>query len=167
MGLGFDFRPLYNTIQPGYGLGMYELVLILHNVLRWLVLGAALWVMVVSLQGLQTQQYTASSRTAGRVFVSALDTMLLLGLILMLISPVVRAAFADFGGAMGQRDLRFFAMEHWLLMIVAVVLAHVGSTRVKKAVEASAKHRQALIWYGLSLVLILFAIPWWRPLLRF
>ncbi|MDX2006425.1 MAG: hypothetical protein SFU83_14200 [Meiothermus sp.] len=145
---------------------MYEFVLILHNVLRWLVVGAAVWVMVASVRGLQTGQYAASDRTAGRVFVGAMDTMLLLGLILMFVSPVVRAALADLGGAMGQRDLRFFAMEHWLLMVFAVALAHLGSSRVRRAVEASAKHRQALIFYGLSLLLVLFAIPWWRPLLR-
>lgn len=72
-------------------------MLILHNVLRWLVVGAAVWVMVASVRGLQTGQYAASDRTAGRVFVGAMDTMLLLGLVLMFISPVVRAALPTWG----------------------------------------------------------------------
>lgn len=145
---------------------MYELLLILHNVLRWLVLASALWVLWVSLRGLQQNQYQNSDRTAGRVFVSAMDISLVLGLILMVVSPIVQAAYNNLGMAMGQRELRFFAVEHITLMIFAVILAHIGSTRVKRALVASVKHRQALIWYGLSLLLVLFAIPWWRPLLR-
>lgn len=52
-------------------------------------------------------------------------------------------------------------------MIFAVALAHVGSAQVRRAAEPVAKHQQALLWYGLSLVVILLTILWWRPLLRF
>lgn len=145
---------------------MYEFFIILHNLVRWLVLASALWVVLVSLRGLQTKRYQRSDRTAGQVFVAAMDTMLLLGLILLFISPIVRAAYTDLGAAMAQRELRFFGLEHVTLMIVAVVLAHIGSTRVKQASEELNKHRQALLWYGASLLLVLLAIPWWRPLLR-
>jgi hypothetical protein len=67
---------------------------------------------------------------------------------------------------MQNDQTRFFLAEHWVLMLAAVVLAHVGSVRVRKAAEALLKQRQALIWYGLSIALMLLGIPWWRPLLR-
>ena len=146
---------------------MYDFVLPLHNIVRWLVLLAAIWVLFKSFQGLQAKTYRPSDLAAGRVFVSAMDVQLLLGILLMFTSPLVQGAFANFSAAIQARELRFFTVEHTVVMLAAVALAHVGNTRVKKAVEATAKHRQALIWYGFSTLAILLAIPWWRPLLRF
>lgn len=41
---------------------IYDLLLILHNLVRWLVLLAALWVLLVSWQGLQTRAYGRGNR---------------------------------------------------------------------------------------------------------
>jgi hypothetical protein len=84
----------------------------------------------------------------------------------MVLSPLVQSALGNLGAAMQNSQTRFFIAEHWVLMLAAVVMAHVGSIRVKKAADALLKQRQALIWYGLSLALMWLAIPWWRPLLR-
>lgn len=144
---------------------MHDLVLSLHNIVRWLVLLAALWVLFKSYQGLQAKTYERSDRTAGVIFTSILDLQLLLGILLVFSSPLVQGAFSNFSAAMQSREARFFTVEHTLVMLAAVVLAHVGSSRVKKAPEPAAKQRQALTWYGFSLLAILLAIPWWRPLL--
>jgi hypothetical protein len=146
---------------------MYDLLLILHNLVRWLVLLGALWVLLVSWQGLRARAYGRGPAVAGRAFVGLMDLQLLLGLLLYGMSPLVRASFANFGLAIGASDTRFFLLEHSLAMIVAVALAHLGSIRVRQATGPVAKHRQALLWYGLSLGVILLTIPWWRPLLRF
>jgi hypothetical protein len=91
----------------------------------------------------------------------------LLGLILYLfLSPFVRRAFADFGAAMGDNELRFFAVEHIFGMILALVLAHVGRVLSKKATESVKKYRAAALWFALSLVAVLVMIPWDRPFWR-
>lgn len=96
-----------------------------------------------------------------------LDIQMLVGLILyFFLSPLTTAAFKNFGAAMSNPILRFFAIEHILYMIVAVALGHVGRTLAKKATEAVAKHRISAILYGLAVVVILLAIPWSRPLFR-
>ncbi len=95
-----------------------------------------------------------------------MDLQLLLGILLMFISPLVQSGLGNLGAAMKSSQVRFFIAEHWVLMLLAVVLAHVGSSRVRKAADALQKHRQALLWYSLSMALVLLAIPWWRPLLR-
>ncbi len=51
-------------------------------------------------------------------------------------------------------------------MTLALVLAHLGSILAKKIVDDEVKYRSALICYGLSLVIILGMIPWWRPPFR-
>ncbi|MCX7802620.1 MAG: hypothetical protein N2313_06325 [Meiothermus ruber] len=145
---------------------MYEFLLSLHNIARWLVLLAAVYLIYRSIMGLKNHTYTAADRRAGQVYTGLMDLQLLLGILLMLLSPFVQNALNNPGAAMQNSQTRFFIAEHWVLMLAAVILAHLGNVRVKKAADALLKHRQALIWYGLSVALVLLAVPWWRPLLR-
>ncbi|HEY0972415.1 MAG TPA: hypothetical protein VGE02_15710 [Gemmatimonadales bacterium] len=147
---------------------MYYLTLSIHNVLRWLVLGAALFALFRSLSGWRAAQpWTAASAGAGRVYVILLDVQLLIGILLYaMLSPVTKAAFADFGAAMAQRELRFFAVEHLLLMVLAVAAAHMAKALAPRAATDALRWRRATLWYGLSLVLLLAGMPWWRPVFR-
>ena len=93
--------------------------------------------------------------------VGTLDLRFLIGLVLYFgLSPITRAAFQDFGGAMGNSMLRFWAVEHILGMVIAVALAHVGRVRVRKTTDAVRRHKVAAIFFGLALVAILATIPW-------
>ncbi len=56
--------------------------------------------------------------------------------------------------------LRFFAVEHLVLMLVGLAFVHVGRARAKKARSDVAKHKTAAIFYTLGFVLILVGIPW-------
>lgn len=145
---------------------MYEFLLSLHNMARWLVLLAALYLIYQSLRGLRSRSYEPANYQAGLTYTGLMDVQLLLGVLLMVLSPLVQSALANPGAAMQNSQSRFFIAEHWVLMLAAVILAHVGNVRIKKAADALLQHRQALIWYGSSAVLLLFAVPWWRPLLR-
>ena len=147
---------------------MYDIALSLHNILRWLVLAAALYAVARAFMGwLGRQPWTPASAGPGRVFTIAMDVQFLLGILLYgMLSPVTRRAFADFGAAMRDRDLRFFAVEHALMMVLALVFAHVGKALAPKGADDAARYRRAALWYGLSLVLILLAMPWARPLFR-
>lgn len=145
---------------------MYDLLLFIHNIARWLVLLAAIYLIYRSLSGLRSRTYGPADRQAGQIYTGLMDLQLVLGILLLISSPLVQSALGNLGAAMQNSQTRFFIAEHWVLMLAAVILAHVGSIRVKKATEALLKQRQALIWYGLSLALMLLAIPWWRPVLR-
>ena len=65
---------------------------------------------------------------------------------------------------MSDPQARFFGLEHILYMIAAVALVHVGTAMARKAKEPVDKHRAAAIWYTLAAVILVIAIPWWRPL---
>ena len=142
---------------------MYELVLIIHSWLRWAVIGAGLW---AAFGG--GSRYSA----AGKWFTRLLDVQILLGLLLyFVLSPFTRAALGDFGAAMSNSQLRFFAVEHVFGILIGTALAHIGSGRIRKAAPERGP-RLALIFYGLALVAILASIPWpgmpaGRPLFRF
>ncbi len=152
----------------------YTIVLTLHNILRWVVLIAALLTIIRSINGLRFKRgWTASDNKASMWYVSFLDIQLLLGLLLyFVLSPVTTAALQNFGGAMGNSSVRFFLIEHSVMMFIAVVVAHVGRTLVKRAADAAAKHRRNAIWMAISIIIVLASIPWpfypaARPLLRF
>lgn len=139
---------------------MYEFLLSLHNIARWLVLLAVVYLMYRSLRGLRSRSYGPADRQAGLIYTGLMDVQLLLGVLLMVLSPLVQSALANPGAAMQNSQTRFFIAEHWVLMLAAVILAHVGNGRIKKAADALLQHRQAMIWYGSSVVLLLLAIPW-------
>jgi len=141
---------------------MYVVLLTLHSLIRWVVVLAALVALVRAIGGLAGRQaWSALDRRLGVIFTSAMDTQLLIGLLLyFFFSPITTAALRDMGGAMAQAGIRYFALEHWLLMLVALVAAHIGWARAKKASGDSAKFRQIAIFFGLATVIVLLAIPW-------
>ncbi len=147
---------------------MYNFVLILHNLVRWVViiLGAVAFGMALS-GWLGKRPWSERNRKLGAFFGMAVDIQLLLGLVLYFISPLMRTALQNFGGAMSSGDLRFFALEHPLSMVLGIVFAHLGSVLPRKVDDPQAKFKRAAIFFGLALLFILFATPWSRPLLRF
>ena len=61
---------------------------------------------------------------------------------------------------MSDGILRFFALEHALMMIIAWVLVHMGRTMVKRADTDTRKHKRSIIFFGIALLIILAMIPW-------
>ena len=140
-----------------------------HNLLRWVVLAAALMAIVVAMSGWSgAKPAGATLRRYTIIFVIAMDLEFLVGLLLYFgASPITRAALTNMSAAMKQQEPRFFTVEHTLLMFLAVVCAHVGGALSRKGRTDRAKYRGAAIAFIISLLLILGGIPWWRPLLRF
>lgn len=143
---------------------MYTGLLHTHNLFRWLVLLALLAAVIMAFVGWFSKgKWKKADNLTGLILMIFMDFQLLIGLILyVFVSPITRAAFSDFGAAMQNRDIRFYAVEHILMMIVALVLVHIGRAKSKKALEAWKKHRAAAIYYTLSLIVVLAAIPWDR-----
>jgi len=146
---------------------MYVGLLHTHNMFRWLVLIALVLTVVLAFAGwLGKKNWAKRDDITGMVLTIFMDIQFLVGLILyFFVSPITKAAFADFGAAMKNADLRFFAVEHILIMFIALVTVHIGRMRIKRIHADWKKHRAAVIWYGISLLLVLAAIPWERALM--
>ncbi len=145
---------------------MYEIVLAIHNILRWVVVIAGVYMIIVSITGLlRNRDYGSIERIGTIIYTSSLDLQLLLGLLLYIfLSPLTKTAFSNFSDAMSNPDLRFFAIEHIALMVIAIIAAHIGSSRIKKSTGNLNKHRTGLLWIGISLLIVLLSIPWSRAL---
>lgn len=152
---------------------MYAVVLMVHSWNRWLVLASAIVTLTLAIRGLSAhRQWSRVDQRLALVFISALDVQAVLGLLLYLVlSPIVPKTISEFKAAMHVGALRFFAVEHISMMLLALIAAHGTWAYAKRADNGRARQRRVAWGFALSLLLILSAIPWpWlaagRPLLR-
>jgi len=143
---------------------MYTGFLHVHDTLRWLLLISLVVTLVKYLAGwMGNQPWKKLDNVLGIVFTSLMDLQVLTGLILyFFLSPITKMAFSNFGAAMKDTGLRFYAVEHFSMMLIAVVLVHIGRAKSKKAKTDIGKFRIASIFFLIALVLMLAAIPWSR-----
>lgn len=141
---------------------MYAFVLFLHSLTRWIVLLLVAGGAIKAAAGAATgAPYVPADRKLGLAATIALDVNFLLGLVLYLgLSPIVRTAWSDMGAAMKDGALRFFAVEHFVLMLLAVVAAHVGTGLAKKAADDTGRHKRVALGLTVALLLIVLGIPW-------
>ena len=72
-------------------------------------------------------------------------------------SDIAKAGMADMGAAMKEPALRFWTVEHAIIMILAVVFITIGRAKSKKAKTDELKHKKGAIFYLLALLLIVWA----------
>ena len=95
-----------------------------------------------------------------------MDVQLLLGLLLYFVfGGWFGMVTSNMGAVMSNSGMRFFAVEHFSVMLVAVILAHVATVMAKRATESRKAFRNGAIFVTLSVLAVLFAIPWaMRPM---
>ena len=131
-----------------------------HSGFRWLILLLVLGLILKSIIGLISGgSYSKIDKIMGSATVGIIDLQLLLGLILYFF----HSSFTkNFTFNMSNTTERFWSVEHLLMMFLAIVAAHIGKVKVAKASENSSKFRFQLIFFTISLVLMIMAIPWDR-----
>jgi len=150
---------------------MYETVLIIHSWIRWFALVTAFGATLAVVRN-QVEGDRSLADRWGMMLMMALDTQMLIGLILYLaVSPNMEQIRANFPAAMKDPTTRFWAVEHITLMFAAVILAHVGRVLARKAKTVASKRSRLMVCSGLTTILLIAGIPWpgmraGRPLLR-
>jgi cytochrome c5 len=152
---------------------MYPVVLFIHSWLRWVVLLACLFVIVLAARGRFTKApWQPLDERASVALLHLANLQFTLGLLLYVwLSPIVRSAFADMAVAMKSAPLRFFAIEHITAMTIAITVISIGRGRARKARVDAIKHRNMLLGAVGFLVCVMIGIPWpelkhGRPLAR-
>lgn len=141
---------------------MHFIVLTVHSVLRWVVVVFALLAIARALSGwLARKEWSPGDQRIGLLFILALDLQLFLGLMLyFFLSPVTHVVFEQFTMAMRDRVLRFWAVEHPTVGLLAVAVAHATRVFSRRSRESVTKHRRTAVGFTFTLLLILLAIPW-------
>ena len=137
-----------------------QVVLVIHNIVRWAILLFGFWVIWNAFTGVSNKRsYTSTDNRINLFFMISCDIQLLLGLLLYFGNSWFDR-LKDLGNNMKDPYNRFFTMEHMALMLVAWILVHAGRTAAKKATTDPIKHKRSLIFFGIAMLLILAAIPW-------
>jgi len=93
-------------------------------------------------------------------FVGTIFLQVLIGLTLyVFLSPITETSFNDFGAAMKDSNLRYWAVEHILAMVIGTILAQIGRSKSKKSENAKAKFKLQAIFYTLAILIMLSSIP--------
>ena len=134
---------------------MYSGLVHAHSGLRWIALILLLAAVVTAISKWQGRSgYTDGNRKLYLFTLISVHTQLILGLILLFISPKVNFSLIS------DKLYRFYSVEHTTGMLIAIVLITIGYSRSKRASDTVTKQRLVGIFYGLGLLLILASIPW-------
>lgn len=135
----------------------YETLKLIHSGFRYVVLILVLVALIQSLAGwLGKKSYTDGNRKLNLFAMISVHIQLLLGLLVYFVSPFVR--LDDMGAAMKDSTLRYWTVEHAVMMIIALVLITIGHSRSKKITGGPDKHRTIAIFYGIGLIIVIVAI---------
>lgn len=141
---------------------MYETALTIHSFVRWAVLLVGLWAFLRAFRGWMGRSARGSSdKFAAKLFTIFADVQLTLGLLLWFLwSPEVAQARKDFGAAMKDSSLRYWAVEHGMMMVIGIALVHVGKVAAGKAQSDVTAHRRAALFFGIALAILIAGTPW-------
>ncbi len=135
---------------------MYEIIKHLHSGLRWLVLlGLIYAVYDAYTKWKQNSPYNKDTKKAAFIAFNLTHTQALVGLIIYFITP--RIVFGP--GLMKDAIQRFFAMEHPLMMLIAITLITIGYIKGKRGI-AGGSFKTIFWFYSIALLIILASIPW-------
>ena len=86
----------------------------------------------------------------------------LIGLLLFFVSPLGMKSISEngMGAIMKDSNLRLYAVEHPMVMILTVVFITIGYSKHKKKLVSKPKFKVLAIFYTIALVFILSRIPW-------
>ena len=140
---------------------IYNFLMHLHSIGRWIILLLLLIAIFNSLVAGRRPWIRTDART-GSILTIFADIMFLVGVALWYFGPKGYKYIQGFGMKAVMKDtyMRFFAIEHITMMLIAIILIHVGKAQGKKAISDKAKHRRTVIFYLIALIIILVAIPW-------
>ncbi|MFC6103806.1 cytochrome B [Olivibacter domesticus] len=136
---------------------MYTAFKHLHSGLRYVVLLLLILAIITAISGvIGKKTYTEGNRKLNLFTLIAAHIQLVVGIVLYTMSTMV--SFSDMGTVMKTANLRYWTVEHVIMMVLAIVLITVGHSKSKKAINSAAKHKPIAVFYTIALVIIIGAI---------
>lgn len=132
----------------------------LHSANRYLIVAFLIITLVDAALSMSNSEYNKRNKTFALVALILVHIQTTLGLIQYFLSPWFQGLMENASDVMSNPQARFYAVEHWLIMIAATVLITIGYSKAKKIEEASRKYKTLLIFYGIGFALIFIGIPW-------
>jgi uncharacterized membrane protein YbjE (DUF340 family) len=140
---------------------MYQTLLALHSLVRWFVLASLLFAIYRGYKGwLTNKAFTKFDNSVRYWAISIAHIQFCVGLCLYFVSPIINYFLHNYKDAVHERQIRFFGMEHNIMMIVAIVIITIGSSLAKRKPTDKAKFKTMALWFSVALLIIIVSIPW-------
>jgi len=140
---------------------MYTGLKHLHSFMPYLLLAVLIMALIKSFVAYRNNQpHTEAHRKNGLIVLILAHLQFTIGCILYFVSPMSTQGLSDMGAAMKDTTLRLYALEHPLMMIIAIVFITMAYSKSKKDISDQLKQKVKSIYYLIALVLILSRIPW-------
>ena len=138
-------------------------VLVIHSLFRWLVLvGLVLRPVLAIADRTAARPYDSRARRFTGIMVGLLDLQVVIGLVLMGVSPLMANAMRNMAASMADDNLRFFLVEHPTIMVIAAIVAHIASFVARRQSDPRRSHLIIIVGFSIATLLVLGGIPWDR-----
>lgn len=126
-----------------------------HSGLRWIILIFLIAAIIKALVGWKNNsQYKSSDKKLNLITMTIVHIQLLVGTVLYIMHLGGKVNFSGMKDSM----VRFYTVEHLLMMILATIVITIGFSKSKRNPASASKI--VFISYLTGLVLILAGIPW-------
>ncbi|MGJ8743380.1 hypothetical protein [Polaribacter sp.] len=129
----------------------------IHSYWAYIVLAILIFTVVNAITGvIKKRTFTDKDLRLGLFTLIVSHIQLLIGIVLY----IIEGRYANFSETMKVSEARLLALEHPLMMVLAIVLITIGWSKQKKKTEDAAKFKTFALFYGLALLFVLSKIPW-------
>lgn len=143
----------------------------LHSYLRWLILIGVLYLIILTSfyliikKNMDLENLKKILIKNFLFFLILVDFQFLIGIYLF-ISNLIEINLSNFFTIMKIKESRFLFIEHPVMMLIFIFWNHFMSRKIKKM--GNIKQIKIILAYLIiNFLILLFGIPWFRPLFRF
>ncbi|MBA5791983.1 hypothetical protein H1R17_03640 [Flavobacterium sp. xlx-214] len=140
---------------------MYGYLLVLHSYMRWLVVILLVGALIFSFINKKKQAiYTIRHYKAFNFVKHCFNIQFIIGLVLLVQSPLVRIFWKQIVQAVKWREIRFFGLEHPFMMILSIVLLNLFTHKSKTKLNTTKGFVYLFTVYCIILFLLFVSVPW-------
>jgi hypothetical protein len=134
-----------------------------HSGLRYLILIALVLAIVMAYKAMKAgSNWDGNSKRFGKITMMLVDLQFLMGVFLWVYFIYLNSNFKPnkLKNILNETVLRYFVMEHAVMMFIALILIHLGVRKAKRTISGADANKAQFRFFLAALILILVAIPW-------
>jgi hypothetical protein len=137
---------------------MYDIIKHSHSGLMWLIIVMLIISVITSILAIFKKQQTATpfAKTIFQTTKWMVYLQFVMGVALLFLSSKVHYE----SGFMKSDTLRFYGLEHPLMMIIATGLMAMGLFYAKRKPTSVKKNRSIVVYFSIALIIIAMMVPW-------
>jgi len=131
---------------------MYNVIIKTHVFSSIIFVFVALYVLYRNITGMLYQKdYTKKDKRLEILFIALLYSGLIFGIIMFFfLGPQYKPKMFDLDAALKYKSLRFWSVEHFSVMLVALMFSQIGKLFTSKSISSFQKFKYSTFYYGVA-----------------